>query len=103
MTPNNYKIITGDFSAKIGAQTKEEDFKSMGSLGIGERYERGNRLIKFVKDHKLITVIALLQKPTNRYWTWESPDVETRNQIDFTLSNQRGIVTHCEVTKKADI
>ena len=37
------------------------------------------------------------------YWTWESPDGETRNQIHFTLSNQRGIVTNCEVITKADI
>ena len=40
---------------------------------------------------------------TNRYWTWESSDGETRNQIDFTLSSQRGIVTNCEVITKADI
>ena len=38
-----------------------------------------------------------------RYWTWESPDGETRNQTDFTLSNQRGIVTNCEVITTADI
>ena len=34
------KIITGDFNAKIGTETKEEDFKSMGVFGIGERNER---------------------------------------------------------------
>ena len=34
------KIITGDFNAKIGTKTKEEDFKSMGVFGIGERNER---------------------------------------------------------------
>ena len=48
---------------------------------------------------------TLFQKPKNRYmyWTWESPDGETRNQIDFTLSSQRGIVTNCQVITKADI
>ena len=34
---SKYKIITGDFNAKIGTKTKEEDFKSMGAFGIGER------------------------------------------------------------------
>ena len=37
---SKYKIITGDFNAKIGTKTKEEDFKSMGAFGIGERKRR---------------------------------------------------------------
>ena len=32
---SKYKIITGDFNAKIGTKTHEEDFKSMGAFGIG--------------------------------------------------------------------
>ena len=42
---SKYKITTGDFNAKIGTKTKEEDIKSMGAFGIGERNERGDRLI----------------------------------------------------------
>ena len=34
----------------------------------------------------------------NRYWTSESPNGETRNQRD--LSNQKRIVTYCEVDNK---
>ena len=60
-------------------------------------------LIEFAEEHKLIIANTLFQKPKNRYWTWESPDGETRNQIDLTLSNQRGIVTNCQVITKADI
>ena len=51
----------------------------------------------------MIIANTLFQKPKNRYWTWKSPDGETRNQIDFTLSSQRGILTNCEVITKADI
>ena len=43
---SKYKIITGDFNAKIGNKTKEEDFKSMGAFGVGETKERGDRCIK---------------------------------------------------------
>ena len=75
-----YKIITGDFNPKIGTKTKE-DFKSMGAFGIGERNERGDCLIEFAKEHKLIIANALLQ-------------------IDIALSNQRGIVTNCDVITK---
>ena len=108
------KIITGDFNTKIGTKTKE-DFKSKGAFGIGEGIERGDCLIEFTEEHKLIIANTLFQKPKtnkqtkktnkqkNRYWTWESPHGETRNQIDFTLNSQRGIVTNCEVITKADI
>ena len=60
---SKYKIIIGDFKAKIGAKTKEEDFKSMEAFGIEERNERGERLIEFAEEHKLITANTLFQKP----------------------------------------
>ena len=41
---SKYRIITGDFYAKIGTKTKEEDFKSMEAFGIGERNERGDMI-----------------------------------------------------------
>ena len=100
---SKYKIITGDFNAKIETKTKEEDFKSMGAFEIRERNERGDRLIEFAEEHNLIIANTLFQKPKNRYWTWELPDGETRNQIDFTWSSQRGLVTNCKVITKADI
>ena len=100
---SKYKIITEDFNAKIGTKTKEEDFKSIRAFGVGERNERGDRLIEFAVEHNLIIANTLFQKPKNRYWTWESPDGETRNQIDSILSSQRGIVTNYEVFTKANI
>ena len=68
---SKYKIITGDFSAKVDSKTKQDDFKSMGAFGIGERNERGDRLIEFAEEHKLIIENTLFQKPKNRYWTWK--------------------------------
>ena len=100
---SKYKIITGDFNAKIATKTKEGDFESMQAFGIDEINERGDRLIEFAEEHTLIIANILFQKPKNRYWTWESSNRETRNQIDFTLSNQRGIVTNSEVITKVDI
>ena len=74
------------------------------AFGIGDRNDRGDGLIEFAEEHKLIIVNTLFQKPNTRYWTWLSPDGETRNQIQiFALCNQRGRVTYCEVITKADI
>ena len=98
-----YKIFTGNFNAKIGSKTTEEDFKSMTAFGIWEISERGDCLIEFEEEHKLIIANTPFQKLKHRYWTWESPDGETRNQIDFSMNSQRGIVTNCKVITKADI
>ena len=59
---SKYKITTGNFNAKIGTKTKEEDFKSMGAFGTGERNESGDRLIEFAEEHNLIITNILFQK-----------------------------------------
>ena len=70
---------------------------------IWNRNERGDRLIDFAEEHKLIIENILFQKPKiETGLRWESPDEETKYQIDFALSNQRGIVTNCEVITKAN-
>ena len=54
---SKFKINTGDFNAKKKKEKKknknEEDFKSMEAFGIGERNERGERLIDSAEDFKL--------------------------------------------------
>ena len=47
---SKYKIITGDFNAKIGTKTNEEDFKSMGTFKIRERNERGDSLLNLQRN-----------------------------------------------------
>ena len=91
---SKYKIITGGFNAKIVTKAKEEDLKSMGAFGIGERHERGDHLVEFAEEYKLIIANMICQKPKHGFWTRESPDGETRNQINLTLYTQRGIVTN---------
>ena len=55
---SEYKIST-DFNAKIGTKTKEEDFKSMAAFEIGERNERGDCIIEFADEHKVIIADGL--------------------------------------------
>ena len=70
---SKYKIATRDFNAKIGTKTKGEDFKSIGAFEIGERNERGDSLLEFAEEHKLITANTLFQKPKNRYCLGSHP------------------------------
>ena len=55
---SKHKIITGDCIARIWTKTKE-DFISMEAFGIGERHERGDRLIECA--YKLIIENTLFQ------------------------------------------
>ena len=89
---------------KLELKKKTSKARKHNFYGIAERNERRDRLTEFAKEFKLIIAIPLFQKKKYkpRFWIWESPVGETRNQVDFALSNQRGIVTNCEVITKAD-
>ena len=97
-----YTVLMGDFNAKIGQREKGEE-NIMGSFSYGERNRRGERMIEFAMEHKLKVTNTYFKKHKSRYWTWESPNGVTKNQIDFILSNQRGIIKNCEVITNVHI
>ena len=97
-----YRIVMGDFNAKIGKRQAGEE-SLVGKHGIGVRNKRGEMLLEFASQQKLVVANTFFKKKESRYWTWESPNGKTRNQIDFILSSQRGILRNCEVITKVDI
>ena len=78
--------VMGDFNAKVG---KEKYEKIAGTHGLGNRNERGDRLIEFCQHNNLCVVNTWFQQPTRRLYTWKSPGGTTRNQIDYILINER--------------
>ncbi|XP_072048312.1 uncharacterized protein [Amphiura filiformis] len=92
----------GDFNAKVGECQPDEE-ATIGKFGYGQRNKRGEMLLEFAAQHKLVTGNTFFKKNKNRYWAWESPDGHTRNQIDFILSSQRGIIQDCGVITNVDI
>ncbi|XP_072018244.1 craniofacial development protein 2-like [Amphiura filiformis] len=97
-----YTIVMGDFNAKIGRRQSGEE-SIMGRYGIGERNRRGEMLLEYATQQNLVIANTFFKKKENRYWTWESPGGKIRNQIDFVLSSQRGILQNCEVITNVDI
>lgn len=83
-------IIMGDFNAKVG-QGRVEDV--VGDFGLGDRNNRGDKLIQFCQEEKLVITNTWFKLPPRRLYTWQSPqhtkDHIIRNQIDFILINQR--------------
>ena len=79
-------FIIGDWNAKVGSQ---ETPGVTGKLGLGMRNEAEQRLIEFCQENALVIANTLFQQHKRRFYTWTSPNVQHRNQIDYILCSQR--------------
>uniref|UniRef100_A0A914UKY0 Endonuclease/exonuclease/phosphatase domain-containing protein n=1 Tax=Plectus sambesii TaxID=2011161 RepID=A0A914UKY0_9BILA len=86
---STYLVIMGDFNAKVGC--KQDDKTFIGPFG-GDRNERGERLAAMAESKRLFVANTFFQKRAGRRWTWISPNGETKNEINFILTNQLQIV-----------
>ena len=80
-------FVAGDFNAKVGT-----DFlcpEVCGRYGLGMQNDRGERLLNFCRDHDLFITNADFKHHERRRCTWQSPDGDYRNQIDFILVKNR--------------
>ncbi|KAG1651907.1 Craniofacial development protein 2 [Nymphon striatum] len=79
-------MVIGDFNAKVG----NESYKDIvGKYGLGKKNDRGDRLIEFCEENKLVISNTMFQQPKRRLYTWKSPGDWTRNQIDYFLIRKR--------------
>jgi hypothetical protein len=98
-------ILMGDFNAKVG-MGDEGTWGVMGRHGIGERNERGERLLDFCCVNNLkITNTRFKQTKMNRKWTWEAPDGNTHNLIDYIIvsSGMMSSVRNSRAFPSADV
>ena len=79
-------IISGDFNAKVG-EGQQDDI--VGKYGLGERNERGERLIQFCEENNLMIANTHFRKHSKNLYTWKSPGDCIRNQIDYILVRKR--------------
>lgn len=99
---SHYTLLMGDFNAKLGLRNDDTE-ASMGPYGFGVRNERGQRLLEFLLQQKLYAMNSFFKKAPQRNWTWSSPDGVTKNEIDFIISNRRGIVQDVAVLNRCTI
>ena len=75
-----------DLNAKVG----DERYQNIvGMHGLGQRNKRGERLIQFCQENKLIIANTWFQQPVRKLYTWRSPADISRNQIDYIMFNER--------------
>ncbi|VDO61337.1 unnamed protein product [Heligmosomoides polygyrus] len=84
---NYYKVVVGDFNATVG--TNDHDEWRLGPHGTSSRKENGERLRAFLSACRLFHGNSMFKKPSNRRWTWESPNEEIRSEIDYVLTKRR--------------
>ena len=75
-------FIIGDCNAKVGSQ---ETLEITGKFGPGIQNEAGQRLIEFCQENAQVIANTLFPQHKRRLYTWTSPDVQHRNQIDYIL------------------
>jgi len=80
-------IIMGDLNAKIGANADQLSHCA-GRFGLGQRNERGERLIQFAENNLMIAN-SLFKNHPRRIYIWTSPDSNYRNQIDYIMIGSR--------------
>ena len=78
--------VMGDLNGKVG---KERTTNITGQYSLGTRDKRGERLIEFCQQNKLIITNTYFKQHPRKLYTWKSPDRETRNQIDYILINKK--------------
>lgn len=90
-----YKIVCGDFNAKLGTR-KHGEFR-VGPNGYGERNEEGDRLTDFIEEIRLFHGNSFFSKPSRRKWTWRSPNGRALNEIDHFLTSNRLLLADVDV------
>ena len=67
--------VMGDLNAKVG---KERTTDITSQYGLGTRNKRGERLIEFCQQHKLIVTNTYFKQHPRKVYTQKSPDGDTR-------------------------
>jgi len=95
-------IVLGDFNAKVGGTPVQG---TVGDFGIGDRNERGTRLIEFAEKYNMVICSTLFKNHPRRLYTWKSPGDRVRNQIDCILVNNRykKMVLNCHTYPSAGL
>ena len=58
----------------------------MGKYNYGQRNDRGWKLIRFCQEPQMKIINTMYKKGEGKMWTWISPNLEYKNQIDYMIT-----------------
>ena len=80
-----YSYLWGEWNPKVG---RGDEPGMVGSYGLGNRNEAGERLLEFCEENALFVANTYFEQPERRLYTWTSLDGQYRNQIDYILGRR---------------
>ena len=94
--------MRGGFNAKVGGQTNTSE-RATGCVGLDQRNERGDTLVEWATSKNLKIMNTQFQKKAGRRWTWRIPDGNTKNEIDYIMTDKQSMVTDVTVINRVNI
>ena len=88
-------LVMGDFNAKVGRREPSAMSSAVGLYGLGETNEAGEQLEDFCLEHELPLANTMIKQHPRRLYTWTSTDGNTKNQIDYTVSQKNKTLISC--------
>ena len=97
-------LVMGDLNAKVGEDNEGYE-NIIGSQGVGERNDNGERLVDFCGLNNLVVTGTIFPHKLIHKQTWTSPGGKTKNQIDHALVSRqhRTSVMDTRAMRGADI
>ena len=83
--------------AKVGR--REDGENSVGLHGYNDRNQRGTRFVEFTESNNLKILNSFFKKRDKKKWTWESPNGNTHNEIDFIMARDRTMFQDVDVIR----
>ncbi|XP_039290975.1 craniofacial development protein 2-like [Nilaparvata lugens] len=83
---NETLIILGDWNAVVG---EGRDGEVIGEYGLGNRNERGQRLVDFCVEKNFVIANTIFKQPLRRRYTWTQPGDIARYQIDYIILRKK--------------
>ena len=97
-------LVMGNLNAKVGEDNDGYE-NIIGSHGVGERNDNGERLVDFCGLNNLVVTGTIFPHKLINKQTWTSPGGKTKNQIDHVLVSRqhRSSVMDTRAMRGADI
>lgn len=76
--------------------------KYLGRFRLAEKNEKRELLLEHMTTRKLSSRHSL-KKKLQRKWTLINPDGQTKNEIDYIMSNDREIIQHVSVLNSFNV
>ena len=97
----HYTIAMGDLMRKLEDKQIHQKGRHDASAWVSEMKEE--TLIEWATSNNFKIMNTQFQKKAGRRWTWRSPDGNTKNEIDYIMTDKPSMVTDVTVINRVNI